>query len=255
MEPKQNSHKVVLTIGVIVVLIFAAAFGGWYFFLKKSAEGGVCTTSSKCQSGLTCANKICSSGALNSSCETKDQCKTGYCVQNKCTNGNTGSNCATKADCKTAYCVSGQCTEGKVNDACITYKDCNSGLLCQKGACITPPDYSKYFSKVIVSKIKPGLPPGPENPTIVTNTFSANDSIEVDFVGVKPTTIGDFYFDLVDSNTGELAMSLKNQGGIQQFNGHDRGVGTSLNNVSAGAYGLNIYFNDELVYSTSITVQ
>jgi len=251
-RPKSGTRA--LLIILIVVILLAIGVGGWYFFLKKSVEGGTCNSDTKCETGLTCANKVCSSGAAGSSCDNKDSCKTDYCVNNKCTEGKRGDSCSVKTDCAASYCVSGKCTEGIAGDVCSAHKDCGSGLYCKTGACATPPDYSKYFDKVVISKMKPGLPPGPSNPITVTNTFATTDSIEIDFSGVKETTVGDFYFDVVDSNTGELAMSLKNQGGIQQFSGQNRGVGTDLNHVPAGTYDLNIYFKDELVYTSQIIV-
>jgi len=220
------------TIGAVVVIFILAilGYGGWYLFLKKNPEGGACTTDAKCQTGLKCINKICSSGEVGSVCESKDDCKTGYCVNNKC-------------------------TEGKLGDACATYKDCNTGFLCIKGGCSQKPDYSKYFEKVVISKMKPGMPPGPNNPTMPTTTFNAaTDAIEIDFIGVKSTTVGPYYFELVNSTTGEVARSTKNEMETK-FNGRDTGMGTDLGNVEPGEYDLNIYYNNELVYSTQITVK
>lgn len=248
----RSGNKALLIILIVIVLV-AIGTGVWYFFLKKSAEGEACSSSSKCETGLTCANKVCSSGVAGSSCDSKNSCKTDFCVDNKCTEGKTGDSCSAKTDCTTSYCVSSKCTEGKVSDACITYKDCASGLYCKTGACTTPPDYSKYFSSVVISKMKPGLPPGPNNPTTVTNTFTTADSIEIDFTGVKGTTVGAFYYDIADSVTGETVRSSKNEQELS-FAGRDTGTGTDLNNVSAGTYDLNIYFKDELVYTAAITV-
>lgn len=225
---KKGSIRLVIII-LILVLLALAGFGGWYFLTKKSAEGGACNSNSKCENGLTCANKICSSGKVGSTCENKNGCKTGYCVN-------------------------GKCTEGKVADVCSTYKDCASGLYCKQGTCTMPPDYTKYFGSIKISKIKPGSGPGVDNPEIATTTFTSADAIEIDFIGVKSTTVGDFYYEAVNSSTGELAISGKDREGIQQFKGQDRGVGTDLSNVSAGTYDLNIYFKNELVYTTQITV-
>jgi len=269
-------------IGAVVVIFILAilGYGGWYLFLKKNPEGGACTTDAKCQTGLKCINKICSSGEVGSVCESKDDCKTGYCVNNKCTEGKSGDictaktdcqtgfcvngkctegksgdSCSAKTDCKTGFCVNNKCTEGKLGDACATYKDCNTGLLCIKGTCSQKPNYSKYFEKVVISKMKPGMPPGPNNPTTPTTTFNAaTDAIEIDFIGVKSTTVGPYYFELVNSTTGEVARSTKNEMETK-FNGRDTGMGTDLGNVEPGEYDLNIYYNNELVYSTQITVK
>lgn len=217
-----------LLIVLIVIFLVAVGVGTWYLFMKKSAEGETCNTNSKCETGLNCANKICSSGKA-------------------------GSSCATKTDCKTDYCVNGKCTDGKVTDACITYKDCDAGLYCKTGACTTPPDYSKYFNKVTISKMKPGLPPSSSNPLTVTTSFKTTDAIEVDFTGVKTTTIGTFYYDFVDSATGEIVRSSKNEQELR-FAGRDTGTGTDLSNLSLGTYDLNIYLVDELVYTTQVTI-
>jgi|GEM_PF-1731563 hypothetical protein len=247
-----GSGKIFLIILIVVILAVALA-AGWYFFIKKSAEGGTCSSDSKCESGLTCANKTCSSGASGSSCESKDNCQAGYCVNNKCTEGKTGDNCSAKTDCTTGYCVNSKCTEGKLSDACSTYKDCAAGLYCKQGACSTPPDYSKYFAKIVISRINPGSGPEPNNPATVTTTFKTTDALEIDFTGVKSTTVGEYHYEIVDSVSGEIARSSKNELELK-FSGQDTGTGTSLDNVAPGEYDLNIYFKDELVYTTQIIV-
>lgn len=221
--------KNALLIIILIIVIAALGFGGWYYFIRKSAEGGSCTNDSRCEQGLKCLNKTCSSGKKGSSCSQKSDCTTGYCVNNLC-------------------------TEGKKDDACKTHNDCQKGLLCQKSICATPPDYSKYFDKIIISKMKPGMGPGPNNPTTVTDTFKTTDAIEIDFGGVKPTTIGEVYYEMVDPITGEVVRTSKNEIGMQKLEGQDRGTGTSLSNLSPGEYDLNIYFNNELVYSTPIKI-
>lgn len=229
-EEMKNSgnSKLVIIIVVIILLLAVSAGGVWYFFLKKSAEGGACKSDARCETGLTCVNKICSSGKA-------------------------GSVCSAKTDCKTDYCVNGKCSGGKVADVCATYKDCDTGLLCQKGACAIPPDYTKYFSNVILSKMKPGLPPGATNPLTVTATFTTTDAIEIDFRGVKSTTVGSYYVEFINSTTGEVARSTQNEM-VTKFEGRDGGMGTDMGGMKVGQYDLNIYFNNELVYTTQITV-
>lgn len=151
-------------------------------------------------------------------------------------------------------CINKVCSSGKAGSNCKISADCNTGLQCIKATCTNPPDYSKYFSKVVISKIKPGTGPGPNNPETITNIFTAADAIEIDFVGVKATTVGEFYYDIVDPTTGEVIRSSKNEIGIQQLEGQDRGTGTALDNLKAGGYELDVYFNNELVYSTNFTV-
>ncbi len=211
-----------------VVIIAALGFGGWFFFIKKSAEGGPCRNDTTCETDLKCINRTCSSGKL-------------------------GSICAQKTDCQSGYCVNSICTEGKEGNACATYKDCGNDLLCTKSICTKKPDYSKYFSKVTVSKMKPGLPPGADNPTTVTTTFTTQDAIEVDITGVKSTTVGAYYFELVDSTTGEIARSTKSMETV--LDGRDTGSGTDLSNLAPGEYDFSLYYKDELVYSTIITVK
>lgn len=165
-----------------------------------------------------------------------------------------GGSCRSQSTCEQGLnCVNNICSSGKVGSGCITYKDCESGLLCTKSICAQKPDYSKYFSNVIISKIKPGSGPGPDNPETVTNTFTRADSIEMDFVGVKSTTVGEFYYEIVNSTTGELLRSSQNELQLA-FSGQDRGTGTSLDNVSPGQYDLNIYYNNEMIYSSIFTV-
>ena len=221
--------NVLITILVIVILT-AAGFAGWYFLFKKFPEGASCASDQKCEAGLKCINKICSSGQA-------------------------GSNCETKSDCQTSFCVNDKCTQGKKDDTCVTYKDCATGLLCQKSTCSTPPDYSKYFSNVVISKIKPGQAPGPNNVPVETTEFKTTDGIEIDFAGVKPTTIGQFYYEFVNPTTGQTVMSSKDRDPEdQKLNGKDRGTGTDLSLTSPGTYDLNIYFKDELVYTMQIKI-
>jgi len=218
--------KKIITILIIVIVLCLAGAGGWYFFSKKNSEGGVCASDSKCQEGLKCINKICSSGEVDS-----------VCLQ--------------KSDCKTQLCVNGRCTEGKVGDSCVTYNDCLPGLLCQKSLCITPPDSAKYFNKVIISKMKTGMPPGPDNMPVETTEFKDGDGIEVDFRGVKPTAKGDLYYDFIDAVTGETVVTSKDQWELK-LAGQDTGFGTDIR-MGAGVYDFNLYFYF-LLLSTSLII-
>lgn len=226
-EGETRMKKTVITV-LVVVVIAVAGFGGWYFLIKKSPEGGNCTNTARCVQGLNCYNKICSSGKLGSACVAKTDCAGGYCANSKCTDGQKGSSCA-------------------------TYKDCASGLLCQKSACATAPDYSKYFTKVNISKMKPGSPPGPDNPLVATTEFRSGDGITIDFIGVKSTTVGTFKYEVVNSTTGEIAVSSQDRGEVPNFSGRDFGTGTDLS-APTGTYDLNLYLNDTLIYTTPITV-
>ncbi len=244
--------KIVIIIFVIVILAVLGLWG-WYFFLRKLPEGAVCKSTETCETGLKCANKICSSGEAGSNCEIKADCKTNFCVTNKCTEGKRGDPCIAKVDCLTNYCVSGKCTEGKKKDVCSTYKDCEKGLFCKKEVCSEPPSYSQYFNKIVISKMKLGMPPGPNNIPIPTTEFKTTDAIEIDFVGVKSTAKGEAYYEAINQITGEVAFT--SSGYKQKLEGRDTGTGSDLPRiVGKGEFDLNIYYNDEMVYTTTIKV-
>jgi len=165
-----------------------------------------------------------------------------------------GGKCRGESTCEQGLkCVNSICSSGKVGSGCVTYKDCVSNLLCTKSICSKKPDYSKYFDKVTISKMKPGMPPGPNNSLTVTTNFGIQDAIEIDFSGVKPVTVGEYYVEFVNATTGEIARST--QGTMETaFKGADTGMGTDFSGFAAGQYDVNIYFKDELIYSTAITV-
>lgn len=218
--------KIINTIFVIVI-IMVIGVGAWYFFMRKLPEGAVCN-GGNCETGLKCLNKICSSGIAGSSCEAKTDCKSNFCVNNKC-------------------------TEGKKDNVCLTYKDCETGLFCKKGTCSEPPSYSQYFSKIVVSKMKVGTPPGPDNLPVITTEFKTTDALEIDFIGVKSTTIGKAYYEVIDQVTGEVLFS--SSGYKIDMQGRDIGTGSDLpRSVGEGVFDLNIYYNDELIYTTVITI-
>jgi hypothetical protein len=215
---------------VIIVVLAVLVLGsmGYKILLQKSGENGSCKNNERCQEGLKCINSICSSGKANS-----------YCVQ--------------KEDCSTNFCVKNKCTEGKKDDACSTYKDCEKGLFCKKEICSEPPSYSQYFNKIVISKMKVGLPPGPDNIPVPTTEFKTDEAIEIDFVGVKPTVKGEGYYEAIDSITGEVMFS--SSGYKMKFEGRDIGTGSDLPRVvGAGEFELNFYYNDEIVYTTAIQV-
>ncbi len=244
--------KTPIIIGVIL-LILVLAFVGWQFLAKKSLEGGSCKSEKNCQTGLECINNICSSGKAGSVCADKTDCLTPFCTEGKCTEGKKGDFCVAKVDCLTNYCVSGKCTEGEKDDACSTYKDCEGGLFCKKGVCSEPPSYSQYFNKIVISEMKIGMPPGPDNIPVPTTEFKITDAIEIDLVGVKSTTVGEFYYEAVDLVTGEVVFTTS--GYKQKLEGRDIGTGSDLPRVvGRGEFDLNIYYNDELVYTTPIKV-
>lgn len=240
-------------IPIIILVILALGFLGWQFLSKKSAEGGSCKSEKNCQIGLKCINNICSSGKAGSACVNKTDCLTPFCVEGKCAEGERGEPCITKVDCLTNYCVSGKCTEGKKDDACSTYKDCEKGLFCKKEVCSEPPSYSQYFNKIVISKMKLGMPPGPNNIPVTTTEFKTTDAIEIDFGGVKSTTKGEAYYEVINPITGEVVFT--SSGYKIKLEGRDIGTGSDLPRiVGAGEFDLNIYYNDEMVYTTAIKV-
>lgn len=220
--------KSVLITLVVIIILAGGGYAGWYYFIKKSPEGGTCTNANRCETGLKCINKTCSSGK-------------------------TGSTCAKTADCTSVHCVNSVCTEGKKGDACATYKDCDKSLFCKKSVCSEPPSYSQYFDKISIGKIKQGMPPGPDNPIIATTEFKSTDAVEIDFTGVKSTTNGGIYADVADQTSGEIVVS--NSSANQKLEGQDRGFGMGLpGGTPNGEYDLNVYYNNELILSTQIKV-
>ncbi|MFA5747023.1 MAG: hypothetical protein WC926_03015 [Candidatus Paceibacterota bacterium] len=215
------------TAGLLVLaVLIMAIFGGWYFFTKKSPEGGPCSGDANCQNGLRCVNNICSSGNLGSACVQKGDCITGDCVLGKCSNAIPAAQCS-------------------------NYKECSDGLFCIKGSCVAPQNYTKYFSRVVVAKMKPGLPAGVTNPTVSETDFKTSDDIEIDFFGVQPDSKGEIYYEFINATTGETAMS--SEAYPKRIEGYDQGMGMDMP-VPAGSYDVNVYFNGEFIYSTAITV-
>jgi len=164
-----------------------------------------------------------------------------------------GGMCRSDSKCQLELkCLSNKCSSGTLGSSCGQKSDCTPGLICKKLMCTAAPDYSKYFSSIVIGKIKPGSAPGPDNPVTVTNTMSTTDSIEIDLTGIKPTmTDKEIYFELVNPTTGDTVYT----GQKQSLNGHEtQGMGTSLSAVAPGTYDFNFYLNNEFVYTTQITV-
>lgn len=175
-------------------------------------------------------------------------------VENKKVVLNTeGGICTADANCETGLkCITSKCSSGKVNSACATYKDCNTGLYCVKSVCSNPPSYSKYFNRIIVSKMKVGMPPGPNNIPIQATEFSAaTDAIEID-VEPKAGVTGELYYELIDSTTGQTTMSsASNKMKIDQRGG---GTGFGIPMGIAGDFELNIYFGSELIHTVAVKI-
>ncbi len=221
--------KKTMIIVISIIALGAIIYLGWFFLMKKNSEGGSCTSDKRCTQDLKCINKICSSG-------------------------NVGSVCIQKSGCQTKYCINKICTNGEVGEVCNTYKDCTDGLLCKKSICAQTSDYSKYFQRVIISKMKTGMPPGPDNPTTETTIFNKTDGIEIDFRGVKSDIVGEYYIDFIDATTGELTITT-NDRMKTEFKGQDTGMGTDLASFPEGEYDLNVNYNKSIIYSTQITIK
>lgn len=173
--------------------------------------------------------------------------------QSKAVLSTEGGTCVTDTNCGTGLkCITGKCSSGKVSSVCVTYKDCNAGLYCVKSVCSNPPSYSKYFSKIEISKMKPGLPPGPKNISVPTTEFKANtDAMEIDLTP-KAGVTGEAYFDLINSTTGETAMTSADNK-MKIMNGAT-GTGFQIPGNLAGDFELNIYFNNELIHTVSVKI-
>jgi len=165
-----------------------------------------------------------------------------------------GGKCANTSRCESGLnCVSGTCSSGKIGSLCKVHSNCQTGLLCSKQICSQKPDYSQYFDKITISKIKPGTDQTLE--AEATSFTASTDGIGVNLIGVKPSTTGTFYYELVNSTTGDVAMSLLYRHGAVPVDGHDTGAGTDFSQVSPGTYDLNFYLNNELLYTTPITLK
>lgn len=217
---------IIISALVIILLIGIGGYAGWSVYLRKLPAGETCRTDNRCVNGLKCLSGKCSSGAI-------------------------GSFCGTKTDCKLGFCVNSKCSEGKAGDSCSTYKDCQEGLLCKQALCTVKPSYTKYFDKIAVSKIKMGMPPGPNNVPVATTRFARTDAIEIDITDSKNTT-GQFWVELVNPVSGEKIITTDKQHIGSPMAGTGLGV---PGGIESGEYELNVYFNNELVYTTNITIQ
>jgi len=148
-------------------------------------------------------------------------------------------------------CLKGKCSSGKVDSTCETYKDCQSGLYCLKSICSNPPSYTKYFTKIQIGKMKQGMPPGPNNIPVPTTEFKSTDAIEIDVIA-KSGVSGTFYYELVNSTTGMTEFTTADN--KQKVQPGNWGTGFGIPGGLSGNFDLNIYFNDELVSITAITI-
>jgi len=164
-----------------------------------------------------------------------------------------GGTCTADANCQTGLkCVSDKCSSGKVSSVCATYKDCNTGLYCVKSVCSNPPSYSKYFNKIVVAKMKAGMPPSLKNIPIPATEFNATtDAIEID-VDPKAGVTGEIYYELINSTTGEITMS--SAGNKMKVGNGSSGTGFGIPMGAIGDFELNIYFNNELIHTVAVKI-
>ncbi len=163
-----------------------------------------------------------------------------------------GQSCSAAQTCETGLkCISNICSSGAAGSACTSYKDCSTGLYCIKSVCSNPPSYTKYFSKITVSKMKQGMPPGPNNMPIPATEFKTTDAVEID-VNAKPGISGTLYYELINSTSGLTEMS--SAGDKQTVRSGNWGTGFGIPYNLTGDFDLNVYYNDELVYTVPITI-
>lgn len=166
--------------------------------------------------------------------------------------GKEGQTCSATQACETDLrCANNVCSSGKAGSACATYKDCQSGLYCIKAICSNPPSYTKYFNKVTISKMKQGMPPGPNNMPIPATEFKTTDAIEID-VNAKAGISGTLYYELINSTTGATEMSSADYKQKVRAGGWGTGFGIPYN--LTGDFDLNVYYNDELVFTAPIKI-
>jgi len=167
--------------------------------------------------------------------------------------GQEGEACDAQKICADGLkCLNNLCSSGQLGSACVNYKDCQSGLYCLKSACSNPPSYKKYFDKITISKMKQGLPPSPNNMPVPTTEFKITDAIEIDVVATKEAAGGTFYYELINSTTGEREMSSADY--KQKVVQGNWGTGFGIPGNLSGDFDLNLYFNEELIYTTPITI-
>jgi len=164
-----------------------------------------------------------------------------------------GESCSLEKICQPDLkCLKNICSSGKVNSTCETYKDCQSGLYCVKSICSNPPSYTKYFSNIQISRMKP-MPPGPNNIPVPSTTFKNTDAVEIDIIG-KAGTSGVITYDLINSTTGETVLANTGDPNAKPILIGHFGTGFIIPQNLSGNYDLNVYFNDELVYTTTIEI-
>ncbi|MCX6797357.1 MAG: hypothetical protein NTX98_02665 [Candidatus Doudnabacteria bacterium] len=163
-----------------------------------------------------------------------------------------GQACSAAQTCETGLkCANNVCSSGKTGSACSTYKDCSTGLFCVKSVCSNPPSYTKYFSKITISKMKQGMPPGPNNMPVPTTEFKTTDALEIDLIA-KAGISGTIHYDLINSTTGFTEMSSADN--KQKVRSGGFGTGFGIPGGLVGDFELNVYYNDELVYTVPITI-
>jgi hypothetical protein len=142
-------------------------------------------------------------------------------------------------------------TLGALGSRCQTYRDCMGGLLCKDGNCSSPPLYAENFIRVELQKINASTIGTGRNMTYAANKFKTTDGLYVELTP-KPEREGMLYSDVNDAVTGEKVM-ISPKRRLEAT--HAGALGWGLPNPGrAGKYELNVYFRENLTYSTTFEV-
>lgn len=103
-----------------------------------------CRANDDCAGGYcnSYMGNFCTDGSAGSPCDSGEECKTGFCVNNACTTGETGNVCFHQEDCKNGRCYRkgglGFCVSGLLGSPCDGNDDCSSysKLKCVSNRCI-----------------------------------------------------------------------------------------------------------------------
>jgi hypothetical protein len=137
---------------------------------------------------------------------------------------------------------------GGIGTSCQTYRGCQSGLLCKDGNCTAPPLYVRNFIKIELQRINVTVG---GNKTYSASTFKTKDGMYVELTP-KPDTVGTAYSDVNNAITGEKIM-ISPKRRLESTQSGPVGWGIQ-NPEKAGKYELNVYFNENLTYTTTFEV-
>lgn len=85
-RPTHQIKKIILIVVGVLLLSIVGCVSCTLILSKllASPEGAACSLEHQCKDGYKCIGKTCSSGKLNSYCESKTDCSTPYCIKNVC---------------------------------------------------------------------------------------------------------------------------------------------------------------------------